>query len=158
MQACRRDACILAVLDRRVTVAAIDAVADVLRMTELDRFFLRHLYAKSMTVMSRSSAEPTVMPRARGNSAIRPGAVGGELLQPCRPRRDRSVRFRAFDDCVQDGNAQQTRARSVGNVAHRRGMIRSTHSSLIDCTNRSAYAFAFGARYGVCTMRIPASC
>jgi len=115
MQACRRDACILAVLDRRVTVAAIDAVAaDVLRMTELDRFFLRHLYAKSMTVMSRSSAEPTVMPRARGNSAIRPGAVGGELLQPCRPRRDRSVRFRAFDDCVQDG--QDARNRRAANA------------------------------------------
>src|SRR6059058_5158013 len=121
MQACRRDACILAVLDRRVTVAAIDAVAaDVLRMTELDRFFLRHLYAKSMTVMSRSSAEPTVMPRARGNSAVRPGAVGGESLQPCQPRRDRSARFRALDDCVQDGNEQQTRARSVGNVARPR--------------------------------------
>src|SRR5919197_1230916 len=36
-------------------------------------------------------------------------------------------------------------------------MIRSRHSSLIDRTNRSAYAFAFGARYGVWTIRIPPS-
>src|SRR5438094_5427726 len=73
-----------------------------------------------LPVMSRSSAEPTVMPRARSNSAVRPGAVGGESLQPCQPRRDRSARFRALDDCVQDGNEQQTRARSVGNVARPR--------------------------------------
>src|SRR5438067_1529355 len=35
--------------------------------------------------------------------------------------------------------------------------MRSRHSSLIERTNRSAYAFAFGARSGVRTTRTPAS-
>src|SRR5438477_92328 len=81
---------------------------------------LKRCAANLALVMSSSSAEPTVMPRAQSNSAIRRGAVCGESLQPCRPRRDRSARFRALDDFVQDGNEQQTRARSVGNVAHPR--------------------------------------
>src|SRR5262245_25450849 len=42
-------------------------------------------------------------------------------------------------------------------MALARGMSRSRHSSLIDRTNRSAYAFALGAWYGVRTIRIPAS-
>ena len=37
------------------------------------------------------------------------------------------------------------------------GISRSRHSSLIDRTKRSVYAFALGARTGVKTTRIPAS-
>jgi hypothetical protein len=36
------------------------------------------------------------------------------------------------------------------------GINRSRHSSLIDRTNRSACAFALGARSGVNAMRVPA--
>ena len=43
----------------------------------------------------------------------------------------------------------------VSDVALPQRTTRSRHSSLIDRTNRSVYAFAFGARTGVWTTRTP---
>ena len=45
----------------------------------------------------------------------------------------------------------------LSQVALASGITRSRHSSLIERTNRSAYAFALGAWYGVCTIPISES-